>query len=342
MATSAGGLQAAWFEWLQQNAESLRDAVLLPGDDEALELIAHRRAELTDLGYHPFEADDEALLAMLDKGLTAQVARRAGIPQPHTVVIRDDKSLGRAMAELGFPLALKPLHSHVLERFKRWQKLEIVHDSQRLEELTSEFRALDVDFLATEIIPGQDDQLVSYYSYIDEHGNPLVHFCKQQLRAYPLQCGLCTYHRSFWDPEVADAGLRFFAAAGVRGIVNVQFKRDPRDGRLMLIECNHRFTAANELVRLAGINLARLTYDRALGRRTPAFGPAVNDMRLWDPVHDTRSFLKLRARGEITMRRWVASLLHRQHMPLLCADDPGPTATYFLSAMRFLRNGSKS
>src|SRR5207248_5858341 len=93
----ADGLQAAWLAWLRENAEALPGAVLLPADDEALELIAHNRAELVDLGYNPFEADDQALLAMLDKGQTARIARSAGIPQPHVVVIRDDESLEPAV-----------------------------------------------------------------------------------------------------------------------------------------------------------------------------------------------------------------------------------------------------
>lgn len=347
--THGGRLPAAWLAWLQENAEGLRGAVLLPAGDEALELIAHHRAQLVGLGYHPFEADDQALLAMLDKGQTAQIACRADIPRPHTVVIRDDESLERAVTELGFPFALKPLHSHVLaSRLSGWGKLEIAHDAQGLDGLMSELRAQGVDVLATEIIPGADDQLVSYYSYIDEHGEPLLHFCKQQLRAYPPRFGLSTYHRSFWDPEVVAAGLRFFSAAGVRGLVNVQFKRDARDGRLMLIECNHRFTAANELVRVAGINLARLTYDRALNRSTPAVGAARNDTRLWDPVNDTRLLLQLRDTGDITVRRWMASLLQRQHMPLLSVDDPGPAAIHlprvpalFRRVMRYLRGGRR-
>ena len=334
----AGGLQAAWLEWLTHNAQALGGAVVLPAEDEALELIARHRAQLVELGYHPFEADDNALLAMLDKGQTAKIARKAGIPQPQTIVIRDDESLARAVTELGFPFALKPLHSHVLARLSGWGKLEVVSDAQRLEELMSQLREHGVEVLAAELIPGGDDQLVSYYSYIDEQGEPLLHFCKQQIRAHPPLYGLSTYHRSFWDPEVADAGLRFFAAAGVRGLVNVQFKRDARDGRLMLIECNHRFTAANELVRLSGINLARVTYDRALGRPTPPVGSARNDTRLWDPVQDTRALLKLRASEEITVMRWVSSLLHRQHMPLLSANDPGPASVYFSSAMRLLRS----
>jgi predicted ATP-grasp superfamily ATP-dependent carboligase len=331
-------LQAAWLAWLKQHAAELSDAVLLPADDEALELVAHRRAELVAIGYQPFEANDRALLAMLDKGKTAAIAKQTGIPQPETVVIRDRQSLALAAAELGFPLALKPLHSHLLARQgSRWGKLVVAEDRDELERVATELRDGGVDVLATEIIPGGDDQLVSYYSYIDEHGEPLLHFCKQQLRAHPPRFGLSSYQRSLWDPEVADIGLRFFRGAGVRGLVNVQFKRDARDGTLRLIECNHRFTAANELVRLAGINLARLTYDRALGRPSPPIGDAIDDTRMWDPIMDVRAMFALRADGRITVPEWLGSLVHRKHMPLLCRDDAGPATVYFASAGRALR-----
>jgi predicted ATP-grasp superfamily ATP-dependent carboligase len=333
-------LQDSWLAWLSQHAGELRDAVLLPAEDEALELIARHRADLVALGYHPFEADDRALLAMLDKAQTAEVAKRMGIPQPHTLIVTDDASLERAITELGFPLALKPLHSHVLARQKeRWGKLITVESRDQLDRIVAMLREREVDVLATEIIPGGDDRLVSYYSYIDENGEPLLHFCKQQLRANPPCFGLSTYHRSHWDPEVADMGLRFFQGAGVRGLVNVQFKRDARDESLQLIECNHRFTAANELVRVAGINLARLTYDRALGRGSPPIGEAVDDTRMWDPVHDTRAMLALRANGEITVLEWLTSLRHRKCMPLLCLDDPGPATVYVAMATRILRDG---
>ena len=52
-----------------------------------------------------------------------------------------------------------------------------------------------------------------------------------------------------------DLGLALFGHAGLRGVANVEFKRDPRDGRLKLIECNARFTAANGLLTASGIDL---------------------------------------------------------------------------------------
>jgi D-aspartate ligase len=328
-------LQVAWLEWLTENARDLRDSVLLPAEDDALELIATKRAELVELGYRPFEADDRALLAMLDKGQTAEIAREAGIALPRTHEVDDEASAEAAAADLGFPLALKPRHSHVMaKKALRLGKLVVVESRLELAERMAFLQANDVDVLAMEIVPGGDDQLVSYYTYIDEHGEPLLHFCKQQVRANPPSFGLSTYQRSCWDPELVETGLRFFRHAGVRGLVNVQFKRDPHDGTLKLIECNHRFTAANELVRRAGINLARVTYDRALGRPSAPIHTRVGETWMWDPISDTKAMLALRAEGALTLGEWLRTLFHRQHLPLLCLDDPLPAFVRVGAAVR--------
>jgi D-aspartate ligase len=80
--------------------------------------------------------------------------------------------------------------------------------------------------LVTEYVPGPDDQYRSYYTYLDHEGEPLVHFTKRKLRQYPTHFGLGSYHLTEWNPEVAELGLRFARGAGLRGLVNVEFKRD--------------------------------------------------------------------------------------------------------------------
>ena len=64
--------------------------------------------------------------------------------------------------------------------------------------------------------------------------------------------------------------LRLFRHVGLRGLANVEFKLDPRDGQYKLIECNARFTAANGLVAKSGIDLGRFVYCRAVGLPLPS------------------------------------------------------------------------
>jgi predicted ATP-grasp superfamily ATP-dependent carboligase len=160
---------------------------------------------------------------------------------------------------------------------------------------------------------------------MDENGVPLFHATKRKLRQFPVGFGGASYGVTQWDAEVAEVGSRFFRRSGVRGLAEAEFKRDPRDGVVKLIECNHRFTGSNELVRVAGIDLALLAYNRAIGRPDPPLGSYRDGVYLWGPILDTRAFRALRRQGELTTVDWVRSLLHRQHFPVFRFHDPKPT-----------------
>jgi len=242
---------------------------------------------------------------------------------PRTATIRDAADIERAVHEIGLPCAIKPVHSHVWQRHFR-VKVMRVDDEPTLRARLAEVGALGLEVLVTEIIPGGDDQFLSYYTYMDEHGEPLFHLTKRKLRGYPIHFGLSTYQVVEWHPDVAELGLRFFSGVGLRGIGNVEFKRDARDGQLKLIECNHRFTAANELVRRAGVDVARVAYGRLFGvPMAPARPPREGD-RMWH-AWDVPALLGYRATGELSTARWIASLMRPFHLPYFRWTDPVPS-----------------
>ena len=65
-------------------------------------------------------------------------------------------------------------------------------------------------------------------------------------------------------------GLRFLAALGYRGLSQVEFKRDPRDGRYKLMEINPRLYQWHGLAAACGVDLPRLAYCDLLGLPLPA------------------------------------------------------------------------
>jgi len=317
--------QAGWLRWLRERGP--RGAVLLPCSDDALELVVRHRDELEQLDYRLIEANDEVVLAMLDKERTYELAREVGVPAPATVTVRSIEELERGAATIGFPCALKGLHSH---RFARHLsgKAVIADGEDRLRAAFARTQELGIEVLLTEIVPGADDQYFSYYTYLDEHGEPLFHFTKQKLRQLPPGFGSGTYHITTWDPEVAELGLRFMQGVGMRGLGAVEFKRDARDGRLKLFELNHRLTAADEQLRVAGLDLALLMYTRVTGRTPPALDAYRRGVRLWYPLEDVAAALMSRSRGELTARDWLVGIMHRQTFPLLSREDPMPSLLY--------------
>jgi D-aspartate ligase len=325
---------ARWLDWLESGP---RKAVVLACSDAALEFVAQHRPWLVENSYLPVEANDAITLAMLDKASTYELARDAGFDVPRTAAVADAADLDAAVDGIGFPCALKPRSSHrYYEVFGG--KAIVVRSPEELRQVFDPIDAAGLEVLVSEIVLGVDDSCCSYYSYLDERGEPLLHFTKRKLRQYPIGFGGGTYHVSHWDADVAELGLRLLQAIGLRGIGNVEFKRDRRDGRLKLIECNPRLTAADALLRRAGVDLPHLAYARALGGELDLVDGFRSGVRQWYPDSDFRALLAYRAAGQLTTRRWVASLAHVQHFPVFDRRDVRPSV---VGAGRWIRRAAR-
>jgi D-aspartate ligase len=328
------GMIERWLEWLR---EAPPGSVVLPCGDHGLELIAAHGDELRELGLRPLETAGDASLAMLDKERTYEIAREAGVPTPSIWRARDLEELEGIAEEVEYPCALKPLHSHLFSRHFGDRKVFVAESHEDLRDAMRKTSRHDLEMLVSEIIPAADDQVWSLHTFIDETGEPLFEATKQKLRCYPIHFGVGTYHVIRWDPEVVEMGRRFLRAAGIRGLASVEFKRDERDGGLRLIECNHRFSAVNEVFCRAGVPVPLVAYRRALGQTMTTTRPR-SGVRMWIPALDARAASEMRREGSLTWPRWALSLIRpRMHMHVLSLDDLAPS---FHNTARKLRNRS--
>src|SRR6185312_10365666 len=213
-----------------------------------------------------------------------------------------------------------------------------VHNDDDMRAALSRTVTLGIEMIATEIIPGRDDQFFSYYSYMDEEGQPLLHVTKRKLRQHPIWFGSGCFHVTDQNPEAAELGLRFFEGVGLRGLGNVEFKRDARDGRLKLIECNHRFTAATGLLRAAGADLPLFVYNKLMDRPLPKIEGYKTDLTMWYPMRDLRAMLAYRRNGQITFRSWARSVIGRHHYPVGSTSDMRPALVNSLRVVSRLRS----
>jgi D-aspartate ligase len=317
-----GDSKPQFLRWLLEHAPD--GAVVLPCDDDAVEVVARHRAEIVPR-LIPIEANDAALLDMLDKDATYAHARNAGVPVPITMAVSGMADLEAAIEQIGFPCALKPRHIHEFARHFR-RKVFVADDAVALRRAFAETSVHGLEMIVTEIIPGPESAYCSMFTYLDQAGEPLFLYTKRKLRQYPPGFGVGTYHVTHWDPAVAEMGLRLLRAANFRGLANVEFKRDARDGSLKLIECNVRFTAVNELITRSGLDLANFVYRRQLGEVVELPERAQDGVYMWWPVQDTIACLIARRRGELTLREWTGSLARRQHLPIFALRDPVPSA----------------
>ncbi len=313
-----------WKTLLLGNDGRLNGHIIWPLSDEAIEFVNAHRDQLK-LRYCLTDADPRLQQLFLDKMQTLRLAAAAGIDAPGFWEIADEEALEALRGQIRFPVAVKPIESHKFTRvFGR--KLFIVEEN--FDELRSQvLKAWDhgVQVFVTEMIPGPDSQLSSYYTYRTSDGRRLFDFTKSVIRRWPVNRGNACYHKTGWLPETAAAGIRFFEAVGLKGIGNVEFKRDKRDGKLKLIEVNARFTAAQELVRRAGFPIDLMAYCHLTGQPVPLPRPVKGELRFWYPVRDFFSYLELRQKGELSFFGWLGSVLTLRHvLPLASFTDPLP------------------
>jgi D-aspartate ligase len=313
------GVVERMLDWLRTDAP--RNAVLMPCADDGLELCLRHGAELEEMGHVPVEANPEVLEAMLDKQATYALADGVGVATPATWSSTGAEDIDSAIARIGFPCAVKPRHSHLWAKHYRSRKLFVVEDRAGLDEVLGNMAALGLETIVTEIVPGPETDLLSHCGYLNEHGEPLTQFTFSKIRQFPIHFGIGTYVVSDWREDVIERGLEFLRAVDYRGLFHVEFKRDPRDGELKLLECNHRLTIESSF---APTELAQLAYNRVLDRPLPPASDYRSGVHLWAPYGDLRAFLAYRRRGELTVTRWLRSLMHRQRFHDFSLRDPKP------------------
>lgn len=328
----------AWLQFLTDpRSENLRGSVLLACSDTGIEFLLQHRDELAP----KFRLDISNPVAqqrLLNKLETYKAANEAGVPAPLFWTAETRDQVYAQQHDYVFPLIVKPLFSHKFQQVfgKKFFRASSFDELIKAYDVA---QTNDLDVLLMEEIPGPDDLLCSYYTYIDEGGSVVCDFTKRIIRRFPVGEGLGCYHVTDRNPEVRELGLRLFRHVGLRGLGNVEFKRDVRDGQLKVIECNARFTAANSLLVASGCDLGLFIYNRLVGipqRPLPPTYPV--GLHFWSPGRDLRAFLALRATGQLSLSEWLTGLAHRQVLPYFRWDDPVPA---LVGATRFVSHATR-
>lgn len=316
--------QAFWKALLLGNDGRLNGHVIWALSDDAIEFVQANREQLVTR-YILGEGDAALQQAFLDKMKTLEMARDAGVDTPQFWSVRTEADLEQLRKTIRFPAMVKPIQSHKFTKVFG-KKLFIVED--RFEELEAGVRAAwehDIDVFAVEMIPGPDSELSSYYTYRTTTGHRLFDFTKSVIRRWPVNRGNACFHKTGWKPETAAAGQKFFEAVGLKGLGNIEFKRDRRDGKLKVIEVNARFTAAQELVRRAGYPIDLMIYCHLTGQPVPQPQPSSKTLYFWYPFRDFLGFMELRKRHELSLFGWIKSIAKTSHVfPLVSLSDPLP------------------
>jgi predicted ATP-grasp superfamily ATP-dependent carboligase len=327
--------QAAAEDKLMRLGERLSAALgravpLFYGDDDYLNLILQNRGRLAR--YFRFIVNNpDVAAALIDKQRFDAFARSRGLPVPRALEWEELETVsGPILVKPKLKLAFE--HSPVFVRLLGGAGKARVFASPQEVLADAAARALRQDLLFQEYIPGDDRQIWSFHGYADEESRILVWFTGRKIRTHPPLTGVSTFLQLEHHEQLAAIGHRIVARTPLKGVFKIDFKQDPRSGRFLMLEVNARFNLWHYLAAVNGVNVPRVAYDYLLYGKRPAAALRARTSHRWLSLRlDFRAYRSLAARGELSLWRWLASLLgSRKVYDVFAWNDPLPLLHYWM------------
>jgi D-aspartate ligase len=292
--------------------------------DETAALVARHHDELSERFRLTTPPWAQTRLAY-DKRLTYELAESLGIGAPRTHHPRNRAELARI--EVEFPCILKPSAKPALNRFtndKAWPAANREELLARYQEACELVEPHEV--MVQELIPGGGEAQFSFGAACLD-GRPLGSIVARRARQYPIAFGRSSsFVESVDDDEVEREGRRLLEAMGYTGLVEVEFKRDPRNSRLKVLDVNHRLWTWFTLGARAGVDFPYLGFQIAAGER-PAEVRARPGARWARMATDLLAAKTLIREGDLSPTGYLRSLRPPIEWAVFAADDPLPLAS---------------
>jgi predicted ATP-grasp superfamily ATP-dependent carboligase len=125
---------------------------------------------------------------------------------------------------------------------------------------------------------------------------------------------------------VAQATTRLAKEVGYRGVIDIGYRYDERDGGYKLLDVNPRVGATFRLFvdRDTGVDVVRALYLDLTGQPVPPGRTPVGRKWLLDPW-DVKSCLAYRSDGRLSLRGWAHAYRGVEELAWLAKDDPLPS-----------------
>jgi len=243
--------------------EGLEGWVLYPLQDEVVETVARFTEELGTC-YRLVTPPWERLRWAHDKRRANQVAVAAGLAIPRTWYPSGEADLD--VIDADFPLIVKPTNSIRLQ-YAIGRKALLARNPVELVEQYRAVRAiLEPDaIMVQELIPGDGHSQWSVAAFCED-GRLLGGMTARRTRQYPLDFGLgSSLVEAIEKPHLMALTRRLLMRLRLTGMLEVEFKRDPRDGLDKFLDLNVRAWGWHTLCIASGLDFPYAQYRHALG-----------------------------------------------------------------------------
>ncbi len=295
--------------------------VLYPTRDETVAALSHHR-DVLSRSFRVPTADWNVVRWAWDKRNTYKLAQEAGIPIPRTWFLQSIEEIGQM--DVTFPLIIKPAikeHFIYATKSKGW-RADNRDELLGLLKQAAAFVPIS-ELMLQEYIPGGSGQQYGYNAFYKE-GRAIGSMTTHNLRSHPLQLGRSsTFVESIDLPIIEGRAQQFLRAINYYGLVEVEFRLDPRDQDYKLLDVNARTWGYHSLGAAAGVDFSYMLFQDQIGRPvSPARArPGVVWARLTTDIPS--GMLAVWGR-QLGLWRFLKSVASLDTEPVFSLKDPMP------------------
>src|SRR5256714_13494512 len=283
-----------------------RPCMLIPTWDETAVLVAEHYAELSRRFIYP-QIDAELAKTLVSKKHMYSLAKKSGVP---TAEITLPKSLSEVEAfanSAKFPVLLKGSDGNRL-KLRTNRKMAIVNTPEELIRLYQEMEdPEDPNLMLQEYIPARSGADWMFNGYFNADSNCLLGFTGQKIRQTPVYTGMTSLGICRSNPAVIKRTVDWMKQIGYKGILDIGYRYDHRDGEYKVLDVNPRIGATFRLfVGEGGLDVARTLYLDMTGQSVPQ--AVCREGRKWMVELDFKSCIDYHRDGNLSFREWRDSL----------------------------------
>jgi D-aspartate ligase len=297
--------------------------VLYPTREELVAALSRHRSELSEMFRVP-TPDWGSVKWAWDKRNTYSLARELDIPTPVTHYNLENLDELDQLHSLTPPFAIKPAikeHFFYTTKAKAW--LANSHAELRtLFHKASELAPCG-EIMVQELIPGGGSQQFSYCAFFCD-GEAVGKMVVRRRRQHPLQFGRAsTYVETLDIPVLEELSERFLRAIDYYGLVELEYKLDPRDSQYKLLDVNARTWGYHSLGAEAGVDFSYMLYADQIGLPVSVCKgrPGVGWVRT---TTDIPAALAGILRGDTSLKGYLRSLQSCDAEAVFSLSDPVP------------------
>lgn len=300
-----------------------RPTVLIPTWDQTSLLVSDYADVLSEFFMFPRQPHSLAR-SLADKKAMYFLARDHAVPTPDVTFPTSVDDVVRFTSTATFPVMLKGIDGNRL-KLRTGLKMVIVERPDDLVRLYREMEdPAEPNLMLQEYIPGGERDVWMFNGYFDGRSECLAGFTGRKLRQTPVYTGVTSLGVCLVNDAVLETTTRWMKELGYRGVLDIGYRYDARDGQYKVLDVNPRIGATFRLfVARNGLDVVRALYLDLTGQVVPE-AEQIEGRKWMVEGADLDSALRYRRDGKLTIREWAASLKGLQETAYFARDDLAP------------------